>query len=93
MSNRRRKWNLAGVTILLAFTLLACINLGKEPVVTPVPPTPTPLPPTSTPVPPTPTPVPQAQPEIQAVRLCRGLTEDERRTLKRARQRRRRLVS
>jgi len=78
MSNKRRKWNLAAVTILLAFTLLACIKLGKEPVVTPVPPTPTPLPPTSTPVPPTPTPVPQAQPEIEAVRLCRGLTEDER---------------
>ena len=78
MSNRRREWKLAGVTILLAFMLLACINLGKEQEVTPVPPTPTPMPPTSTPVPPTPTPAPQAQPEIQAVRLCRGLTDDER---------------
>ena len=78
MSDTTRKWVLAGAVALLAITLLACIKLGKEPVVTPVPPTSTPLPPTSTPVPPTPTPVPAAQPEVQAVRLCRGLTDDER---------------
>jgi hypothetical protein len=58
---------------------MACIKIGeKEPVITPVVPTPTPLPPTPTPVPPTPTPVPEAKPEILSVRLCRGLTDDER---------------
>jgi hypothetical protein len=79
MTDRTRRWILAGATILLSILLIACIKIGgKEPVVTPVVPTPTPLPPTPTPVPPTPTPVPEAKPEILAVRLCRGLTDDER---------------
>jgi len=79
MSSTRRKWVLAGATVLLAVLLLACIKIGpKEKVVTPVPPTSTPILPTRTPVPPTPTPMPQAQPLVVAVRLCRGLTDDGR---------------
>jgi hypothetical protein len=79
MTDRTRRWILAGGAILLSILLLACIKIGgKEPVVTPVVPTPTPLPPTPTPVPPTPTPLPEAKPEILSVRLCRGLTDDER---------------
>ena len=81
MIDKAKRWILAGTVVLLAVLLMACIkiDLGKKPpVVTPVPPTPTPLPPTPTPVPPTPTPVPEAKPEILAVRLCRGLTDEER---------------
>ncbi len=79
MSNRTRKWILAGTIALLAIMLLACIKVGgKEPEVTPVPPTATPLPPTATPVPPTATPAPEAKPEIVGVSLCRGLTDDQR---------------
>ena len=81
MIDKAKRWILAGTVVLLAVLLMACIkiDLGKKaPVVTPVVPTPTPLPPTPTPVPPTPTPVPEAIPEILAVRLCRGLTDEER---------------
>ena len=79
MVSTTRKWVLVGATALLAIMLLACIKIGpKETVVTAVPPTSTPIPPTATPVPPTSTPVPQAKPEVVAVRLCRGLTDDGR---------------
>jgi hypothetical protein len=78
MSNITRRWIFVGAIALLAIMLLGCIKIGgKEPVVTPVPPTPTPVPPTPTPIPPTPTPVPEAKPEIVAVSLCRGLTDDD----------------
>jgi len=79
MSSTRRKWALVGTMVLLAMMLLACIKIGpREKVVTPVPPTATPIPPTATAVPPTPTPMPQADPQVLAVRLCRGLTDDGR---------------
>jgi hypothetical protein len=79
MSSTRRKWALVGTMVLLAMMLLACIKIGpREKVVTPVPPTATPIPPTATAVPPTPTPIPQAEPQVLAVMLCRGLTDDGR---------------
>ncbi len=78
MSERARKFILLGATVTLAAVLLACFKPGGGSVITPVPPTPTPLLPTPTPPPPTPTPVPEARPEILAVTLCRGLTDDGR---------------
>ncbi|MBN1581595.1 MAG: hypothetical protein JXA89_12900 [Anaerolineae bacterium] len=78
MSTRTRNWILAAAVALAALMLLACIKIGQEPEVTPVPPTVTPVPPTATSIPPTATPVPEAKPEVVSISLCRGLTDDDR---------------